>query len=153
MGLHFYRQLRIAPGFTLNLGGREATVSAGEHVTSGTSRTRETIDLSETGLSCTRVPRVTEGDRNCSIFSGRDSSAVSPCPHQIVVIRRVNGRYSTPSTISELPFVLSSRRLIISCNRRNIPTLGGLARWKFDDHKSGMRPLTLQARSNFPDAR
>lgn len=56
MGLRFYRRLRIAPGFTLNLSKRGASVSAGvrgAHFTAGSSGTRETVGLPGTGISYT----------------------------------------------------------------------------------------------------
>lgn len=54
MGLRFYRRLRIAPGFTLNLSKGGASISAGvrgAHVTVGTHGERETVGLPGTGLS------------------------------------------------------------------------------------------------------
>ncbi len=53
LGLRFYHRFRIAPGFTLNLRKRGASVSAGvrgAHVTIGTHGTRETVGLPGTGL-------------------------------------------------------------------------------------------------------
>jgi Protein of unknown function (DUF4236) len=56
MGFRFYRRVRIAPGFTLNLSKRGASISAGvrgAHVTIGTHGTRETVGLPGTGISYT----------------------------------------------------------------------------------------------------
>src|SRR5689334_7561706 len=53
MGLRFRRRLKIAPGFTLNLGTRSASLSAGSrctHVTVGRQGVRGTIGLPGTGL-------------------------------------------------------------------------------------------------------
>jgi hypothetical protein len=62
MGLRFYRRLRIAPGFTLNLSKRGASMSVGRrgaHFTVGTHGTRETVGIPGTGLSYT----ATQGQR------------------------------------------------------------------------------------------
>jgi hypothetical protein len=62
LGFRFYRRLRIAPGFTLNLSKRGASVSVGErgaHFTVGTHGTRETVGLPGTGISYT----ATQGHR------------------------------------------------------------------------------------------
>lgn len=56
MGLRFYHRFRLAPGLTLNLSKRGASVSAGmrgAHVTVGMHGTRETIGLPGTGVFLT----------------------------------------------------------------------------------------------------
>jgi hypothetical protein len=53
MTLRFYRRVRIAPGVTLNLSKRNASVSVGvrgAHVTTGTSGSRATIGVPKTGI-------------------------------------------------------------------------------------------------------
>jgi hypothetical protein len=57
MGFRFYRRIRIAPGLTLNLGKRNASVSVGErgaHLTFGTKGNRATVGLPGTGMYYTR---------------------------------------------------------------------------------------------------
>lgn len=56
MGWRYYRRIRIAPGFTLNLSKRGMSVSAGicgAHITAGTRGSRETVGLPGTGISYT----------------------------------------------------------------------------------------------------
>ena|ERR1700722_8855639 len=56
MSFRFYRRLRIAPGFTLNLSKRGASLSAGvrgAHYTAGTHGTRTTLGLPGSGISYT----------------------------------------------------------------------------------------------------
>jgi hypothetical protein len=66
MSLRFYRRVRIAPGFTLNLSKRGASISAGErgaHVTAGTHGTRETVGLPGTGISYSAAQHRSRGRR------------------------------------------------------------------------------------------
>ncbi len=58
MGLRFSRRLTIAPGLTLNLSKRGASVSAGvpgARFTVGSGGVRETVGLPGTGLSYTEI--------------------------------------------------------------------------------------------------
>jgi len=58
MGLRLFRRIKIAPGFTLNLSKRGASVSVGArgaHLTVGTHGTRETVGIPGTGLSYTAI--------------------------------------------------------------------------------------------------
>jgi hypothetical protein len=58
MALRFFHRIRIAPGFTLNLTKRGASVSVGRrgaHLTIGTSGVRETVGLPGTGIFYTAV--------------------------------------------------------------------------------------------------
>lgn len=60
MGFRFYRRVKIAPGFTLNLSKRGASVSVGArgaHVTVGSTGTRATAGLPGTGLFYTKAQR------------------------------------------------------------------------------------------------
>jgi hypothetical protein len=53
MGFRFYRRFRVAPGITLNVGKRNASVSLGArgaHVTIGTAGNRATVGLPGTGM-------------------------------------------------------------------------------------------------------
>lgn len=72
MGLRFYRRIRVAPGLTLNLSKRGASISAGvrgAHVTVGTHGTRETVGLPGTGISYTAT-------------QGRRRRPATALPHQ-----------------------------------------------------------------------
>lgn len=58
MGLRFFRRIRIAPGLTLNLSKRGASVSVGRrgaHFTVGSNGTRETVGIPGTGVSYTAI--------------------------------------------------------------------------------------------------
>lgn len=60
LGLRFYRRVRIAPGITLDLSKRGASLSAGvreAHVTIGSRGTRETVGLPGTGHSYSQEQR------------------------------------------------------------------------------------------------
>jgi hypothetical protein len=51
--IRFYRRFRIAPGVTVNVGKRNASISVGRrgaHVTVGTAGNRATVGLPGTGL-------------------------------------------------------------------------------------------------------
>jgi hypothetical protein len=56
MGLRLYRRVRIAPGFTLNLGKRGASLSMGRrgyHYTLGSRASRATVGMPGRGVSYT----------------------------------------------------------------------------------------------------
>lgn len=75
MGLRFYRRVRIAPGFTLNLGKRGASVSVGRrglHTTFGTHGIRNTVGLPGTGLYYTQSSSRSKTSRS------RQSTIVGP---------------------------------------------------------------------------
>jgi uncharacterized protein DUF4236 len=72
MGLRFYRRLRIAPGFTLNLSKRGSSLSVGRrgfHVTAGSHGVRETVGLPGTGISYTATSHRRRGAQKGGILS------------------------------------------------------------------------------------
>ena len=92
MGLRFFKRLHVAPGVTLNLSKRGASVSVGTkgaHITAGTSGTTETVGVPDTGLYYTQHqnwrtwrgsqgPVVPSGSGSPNSFSGCLCSAAAP---------------------------------------------------------------------------
>jgi len=62
MGFRFRRSIRLLPGIRINIGKRGASVSMGvrgAHITVGSTGTRTTVGVPGTGLSYTKLYRLT----------------------------------------------------------------------------------------------